>query len=321
MDGAAKRQPEIQTPEENHPALNAILGANPFVGLDATQVVGTLTTFLTHLASQPATVASRAMQLWLELGQVAAGVSSVAPEAGDKRFADPAWTQHPLYHRMMQAYLAWRTAMHDLVAQDESVEWKTVEQQKFAVTLLTEALAPTNAFWLNPAALKRAFDTSGMSVAWGLRNFISDLWSNGGMPSTVDKRPFQVGQNLALSPGAVVFRSPLCEVIQYAPATDKVYERPLLFIPPQINKFYIMDLAPGRSFIEYAVKHGLPMFTISWRNPTPRDRNWGLDERDRVQGRHHGRLRGNRQSRLQRARRMRRRHHDFAHARASRGFG
>ena len=117
-----------------------------------------------------------------------------------------------------------------------------------------------------------------MSVLWGLRNFVGDLWSNGGMPSTVDKRPFEVGKNLALSPGAVVFRSPVCEVIQYAPATDKVYERPLLFIPPQINKFYIMDLAPGRSFVEYAVKHGIPMFTISWRNPTPRDRDWGLDE-------------------------------------------
>jgi polyhydroxyalkanoate synthase len=278
MDGAAKRQPEILTPEENHPALNALLGANPFVGLDATQVVGTLTTLLTHIASQPATIASRAMQLSLELGQIAAGVSPVAPEAGDKRFGDPAWTQHPLYHRIMQAYLAWRTAMHDLVDQDESVEWKEVEQQKFALTLLTEALAPTNAFWLNPAALKRAFDTAGMSVMWGMRNFIGDLWNNGGMPSTVDKRPFEVGKNLALSPGAVVFRSPVCEVIQYAPTTDKVFERPLLFIPPQINKFYIMDLAPGRSFVEYAVKHGIPMFTISWRNPTPRDRDWGLDE-------------------------------------------
>ena len=89
MDSAAKR-PEIQTPEENHPALNAILGANPFVGLDATQVVGTLTALLAHLASEPAIVAARTLELWLELGQVAAGVSTVAPEAGDRRFADPA---------------------------------------------------------------------------------------------------------------------------------------------------------------------------------------------------------------------------------------
>src|ERR1019366_3161874 len=237
MDSAAKRQPEIQTPDENHPALNAILGANPFVRLDAPQVAGTLTALLAHLASRPATVAARALELWFALGQVAAGFSTVAPEAGDKRFADPAWSQHPLYHRMMQSYLAWRTAMHDLVDQDDGAEWKQVGQQKFAVTLMTEALAPTNAFWLNPAALKRAFDTAGMSLGWGLRNFIGDLWNNGGMPSQVDKRPFEVGKNLAVSPGAVVFRSPLCEVIQYAPATDKVYERPLLLIPPQINKF------------------------------------------------------------------------------------
>src|SRR5208282_6651698 len=129
MESAAKRQPEILAPEENHPALNAILGANPFVGLDATQVVGTLTALLAHLASEPSTVAARALELWLELGQIAAGISTVAPEAGDKRFADSAWSQHPLYHRMMQTYLAWRTAMHDLVTEDESVEWKQVEQQ------------------------------------------------------------------------------------------------------------------------------------------------------------------------------------------------
>ena len=153
-----------------------------------------------------------------------------------------------------------------------------VEQQKFAITLLTEALAPTNAFPLNPAALKRAFETGGMSLVWGLRNFFDDLWNNGGMPATVDKRPFEVGKNLALTPGAVVYRGEICEVIQYAPATDKVYERPMVLVPPQINKFYIMDLAPNRSFVEYAVAHGIPMFTISWRNPTPRDRDWGLDD-------------------------------------------
>ena len=115
MDSAAKRRPEIQIPEEDHPALNAILGANPFVGLDATQVAGTLTALLAELASRPATVAARALELWLELGQIAAGVSALTPAAGDRRFADPAWSQHPLYNRMMQSYLAWRTAMHDLV--------------------------------------------------------------------------------------------------------------------------------------------------------------------------------------------------------------
>jgi polyhydroxyalkanoate synthase len=279
MESTARRQPEIQiqTPDENNSTINAILGANPFVGLDAKQVLGTLTMLLGHLASQPGAVVSRTMQLGLELGEVITGTSAIAPEPGDKRFTDPAWIEHPLFRRTMQSYLAWRAAMHDLVNDADGVEWKEVEQQKFAVTLLTEALSPTNSFLSNPAALKRAFDTSGMSVLWGLKNFVSDVWNNGGMPQQVDKRPFEVGKNLAVSPGAVVFRNPLCEVIQYAPTTEKVYERPLVIIPPQINKFYIMDLAPGRSFFEYGVKHGLPIFTISWRNPTPRNRDWGLD--------------------------------------------
>src|ERR1035437_4539316 len=137
MDSAAKRQPEIQTPDENHPALNAILGANPFVGLDATQVAGTLTALLAHLASRPAIVAARALELWLQLGQVTAGGFTVGAGPGGKGFADPAWSDHPLYNRMMQSYLAWRTAMHDLVDHDDGVAWKQVEQQKFAITLMT----------------------------------------------------------------------------------------------------------------------------------------------------------------------------------------
>src|SRR5579863_2489881 len=122
MKGAAKRQIEILSPEENHPALNAILGANPFVGLDATQVLGTLTKTIGHMVSDPANVASRALQLALEVAQIAGGSSSLAPEAGDKRFVDPAWSEHPVFRRMMQSYLAWRIAMHDLVNDDESVE-------------------------------------------------------------------------------------------------------------------------------------------------------------------------------------------------------
>jgi poly[(R)-3-hydroxyalkanoate] polymerase subunit PhaC len=264
--------------QEEHPAINAILGANPFVGMDATQVAGTYLRLLSHLAAHPATLANRGMQLSLELAQVMTGVSEIAPDAGDKRFGDPAWREHPLYRRLMQTYLAWRQAMHDLVAGDDGADWKDAEQMRFAMTLLTEALAPTNAFAGNPAAIKRAFETAGQSILWGLRNFVADLWENNGMPAQVDKRPFQVGKNLAITPGAVVLRTPLCEVIQYAPATDKVLARPLVLIPPQINKYYIMDLAPGRSLIEYAVNHGVQIFAISWRNPTPAERDWGLDE-------------------------------------------
>ncbi len=182
----------------------------------------------------------------------------------------------------MQFYLAWRSAMHDLIGLTTETtggeDWKLPAQERFAVTLLTEALAPTNTLIGNPAALKRAFDTAGRSLVEGLRNYVNDLMTNGGMPSQVDKRPFEVGRNLAMTPGAVVHRGKLCELIQYQPATAQVYERPVLLVPPEINKFYVMDLAPKRSFTEYAVAHGLQFFTVSWRNPGPEDRAMGLDD-------------------------------------------
>jgi len=115
-------------------------------------------------------------------------------------------------------------------------------------------------------------------LAEGFRNYLNDLFTNGGMPSQVDKRPFEVGRNLAVTPGAVVHRGKLCELIQYKPATAQVYERPVMLVPPEINKFYVMDLAPKRSFTEYAVAHGLQFFTVSWRNPGPEDRAMGLDD-------------------------------------------
>jgi len=264
--------------EEEHPALDAILGANPFVGIDAAQIVGTLARVVRHLAVHPRVVASRFAQLAMELAQITAGLSDVEPEQSDKRFTDPAWQEHPLYHRLMQSYLAWRVAMHDLVGDQDFGDWKDAGQARFVMTLLTEALAPTNLLASNPAAVKRVFDTAGMSLVAGLRNLAVDLFTNGGMPQQVDKRPFEIGRNIGVTPGAVVYRNPLCEVIQYTAGTERVFHRPLLLIPPQINKFYIMDLAPGRSFIEYAVKRGIQVFTMSWRNPTPANRDWGIDE-------------------------------------------
>jgi len=278
MAAAPKPKPVHSIPEEEHPALDAILGANPFVGIDAAQIAGTLARVVGHLAAHPRAVASRLAQLSMEFGQIAAGLSDIEPEASDKRFDDAAWKEHPLYHRLMQSYLAWRTAMHDLVGDNDFGDWKDAGQARFVMTLLTEALAPTNRLSGNPAALKHVFDTAGMSVIAGLRNFVIDLFTNGGMPQQVDKRPFEIGRNIGISPGAVVYRNPICEVIQYSPSTERVFHRPLVIIPPQINKFYIMDLAPGRSFIEYAVKRGIQVFTISWRNPTPANRDWGIDE-------------------------------------------
>jgi polyhydroxyalkanoate synthase len=211
-----------------------------------------------------------------DLARVAAGRSSIAPRRGDRRFDDPTWQTNPLYRRIMQAYLAESRTLSrvpDVLGLPERAR----AQAEFAASLVADAVAPTNTLLGNPAALKRAAATRGRSLLRGSRHLVDDLLHNGGMPAQVDRKAFRVGDNLAVSPGAVVYRSEVLELIQYKPTTASVHTKPLLLIPPQINKFYVMDLAPGRSFIEYAVAHGIQLFAVSWRNPSREQREWNLD--------------------------------------------
>ncbi len=276
--GAAPKMTVHETVNEDHPAVNSILGANPFIDLQPKQLLGMLGELGRFLSSRPDSVVSRMGQLAIDLVQIGLGNSEIAPAASDKRFVDPAFAQNPVYKRAMQAYLAWRGSLLDLVQEDQSIQWQDGEQLRFATMLITEALSPTNSLIGNPAALKHVFDTAGMSLVRGIRNYFGDVINNGAMPQQVDKRPFQVGKNLGVTPGSVIYRGELCEVIQYEPRAQKVFARPLVMIPPQINKFYIMDLAPKRSFIEYALEHGVQVFTISWRNPTAALREKSLDD-------------------------------------------
>jgi polyhydroxyalkanoate synthase len=149
---------------------------------------------------------------------------------------------------------------------------------RFAARFLLNALAPTNTLPGNPAALREAFDTGGKSLVRGARNFADDLLNNGGWPAQVDSTGFEVGVNMAATPGQVVYRSDLIELIQYEPQGTRVHKVPLLFCPPWINKYYIMDLAPGKSLIEWAVQHGHTCFAISYRNPDASMRDLGFED-------------------------------------------
>jgi polyhydroxyalkanoate synthase len=142
---------------------------------------------------------------------------------------------------------------------------------------VTSTLAPTNTLPGNPAALKRAFDTGGASLARGARNLLDDVRAGRRTPRQVDARPFRLGENLGATPGSVVFRNEVVELIQYSPATEQVRAVPLLIVWSLVNRFYILDLAPGRSFIEYAVSQGLTVFVTSWRNPGREQAAWDLD--------------------------------------------
>ena len=185
----------------------------------------------------------------------------------DMRFADPAWDANPLFHAVRLSYLASCRFVRDVVGSAD-VDAGTAGKAALATELMLDAVAPTNFLATNPAALKLAFDTSGVSLAKGARNFVDDVRHNQGRPRQVDTRSFEVGRNLAATPAKVVYRNDLMELLQYEPQTSDVHANPLLCSPPWINKYYVMDLAPGRSFIEWAVQHGRTVFAMSYRNAT-----------------------------------------------------
>jgi len=251
------------------------VGGGEAVGMPSLrQAVGGLAAAL----SQGTTVAREGTRLGLELTRIAWGRSDVAPAKGDRRFTDPTWTSNPVFRSIQQSYLASARAMDRIVAEmgdGRGDAW--AEQARFAANIVISAAAPTNFLMSNPTAIKRAFDTGGMSLARGARNFARDVRHNGAMPSMIEPEAFEVGRDLAVTPGAVVARDAVAEVIQYAPATDTVFGRPVLVIPPPIGRFYFLDLRPGRSFVEYAVGRGLQTFMLSWRNPAPEQGSWDLD--------------------------------------------
>ena len=176
----------------------------------------------------------------------------------------------------MQAYLAAAQTAEGVVA-EAGLDWADTERVGFVLTNLIDALAPSNNPVLNPAAVKAVIDTGGRSAVTGLRHFAADMASPPRIPSMVEPDAFEVGVDLAVTPGAVVLRTPVFELIQYRPATQAVRQVPLLLVPPTINKFYVMDLAPGRSMVEYLVGRGLQVFMISWRNPDARHAKWDFD--------------------------------------------
>ncbi|MUL80242.1 alpha/beta fold hydrolase [Mycobacterium sp. CBMA247] len=232
--------------------------------------------FALNLARQPRTVGARAKALGHDLVKIVEGKSDIAPAKGDKRFADPAWSGNPMLKRTMQAYLAATDTVNQLYS-DADLDWRDGERMRFVLDVLTEGLSPSNNPLINPLGYKALINTGGQSAVRGLRHFLGDVSSAPRVPSMVDSDAFTLGETVALTGGAVVFRTEVFELIQYTPQTAEVFEVPLLMVPPVINKFYIMDIAPGRSMIEYFVRQGHQVFAMSWRNPTAEHRNWGFD--------------------------------------------
>jgi polyhydroxyalkanoate synthase len=228
------------------------------------------------LLRRPGRLAARGAGLSAELARAAAGRSEQSPAKGDRRFADPAWETNWLLRRLLQGYLAVGETVDGLIS-DSEVDWRAERRARLAAGNALDALSPTNFPWSNPAVLKEIVNSGGMNLVRGGRRLLEDVSKPPRLPATVDTSKFQVGENLAATPGSVVLRNEVFELIQYRPSTERVRQVPLLFVPPTINKFYILDLAPGRSIIEHHVAQGQQVFAISWRNPEQAQGHFDLD--------------------------------------------
>jgi polyhydroxyalkanoate synthase subunit PhaC len=256
-------------------AAESMLGPNPFIGFRPQDIAAAFGELAGQALRRPMTLLEQEAALLREIVAIASGRSQLSA-AGDKRFSDPAWRENPFYRMCLQTYLAWTKSVTQFAEQSRG-DRRTAQRARFAASLLTDAVAPTNTLVGNPMALRKILDSGGTSVVAGLKNILSDIAANGWMPSQVDKRAFKVGENLALSKGAVVLTTPVLELIQYSPTTEAVHARPHLIVPPQINKFYFFDLAPGRSIIEHLTRSQFQVFAISWRNPTAAQRDWDME--------------------------------------------
>jgi polyhydroxyalkanoate synthase len=246
------------------------LGTRRFIQPRAVAAVGT------GIARHPRSVVRRTGAFAAELARVAAGRSQLAPAKGDRRFADQAWEKNWLLRRMMQSYLTVGETV-DGVISDAQLDWQTERQARFAASNVLDALSPTNFPWSNPAVLRALVDEGGANLVRGGRRFAADVSWPPRLPQTVDTEGFEVGGNLAASRGSVVLRTEVFELIQYEPTTAEVREVPLLLVPPTINKYYVLDLAPGRSMVEYLVASGQQVFIVSWRNPGEGQGHFDLD--------------------------------------------
>jgi len=220
------------------------------------------------LSELNAAIWGSALDIWSEVGRSWCGqVSSeptVAAKSGDRRFAAPEWHGNTLYRTLKDVYLV---ASDWLLQQGEVADIGDAEQLRlnFHLRQFVDAMSPTLVLAFNPVALRRAFETGGTSLADGMRNLMNDI--RRGRLSMVDERAFAPGRNLALTPGKVVHRSKLIELIQYEPQTASVHQTPLLILPPWINKYYIMDMQPKNSMVAFLVRQGFTVFMVSWKNP------------------------------------------------------
>ena len=262
------------SPFENT-AAESTMALGPLVGLAREDFVGAIALLLRETAADPAKMIKHTRNFGGDVIKILSGKSDLAPNPKDKRFADPAWRFNPFFRAGAQYYLAVQKGVGSWLKELDLDELER-DRANFISNIILDSISPTNSLIGNPSAQKRVIDSGGLSLIKGLKNAYTDLVHNKGMVSQVDKKPFKLGENIATSKGAVVYRNAMMELIHYAPLTDEVYEIPQLTIPPQINKMYITDISPEKSVVKWQLDNGIQPFQISWKNPTKDQGHWDL---------------------------------------------
>ena len=235
---AENRTEAPSTDSLSEQASRHTLALNPLVSLRAQDLLDSAGVLFKAMINEPRVAVAEWLSFLGEMSAIVGGKSDRAPQPGDKRFTDPTWTNSALHSSLLKAYLAWGAAVEHFVEQT-SLSEADKQRASLFTTILVDALAPTNSLIANPAAMRKLLNSGGQSIWQGMKNYLEDLIKNGGLPSQVDRSAFKVGGNVATTPGFVVFRNEIIELIQYAPTTPKVWKRPLVITPPQINKYYV----------------------------------------------------------------------------------
>ena len=247
--------------------------------LDPLNIGGAFFEMTARLMSDPAKLMQAQINLWQDYMNLWQSTTrrmlgdavepTAEPERGDRRFLDPAWDENQLFDFIKQSYLLTARWLQSTVQEVDGMDDKTAKKVDFYTRQLVDAMAPSNFVVTNPEVLRATLESGGENLVKGLKNLLDDLDRGQGRLSIkmTDYEAFEVGKNIAVTPGKVVFQTDLMQLIQYEPTTEKAHKRPLLIIPPWINKFYILDLREKNSFIKWAVSQGLTVFVVSWVNP------------------------------------------------------
>lgn len=259
-------------------------------GPDQDVFVQAATSYWSSMMQDPAKLFENQLEFWgnsvkhyLEASQALAKGKLEAPEdhtPTDRRFSNPLWQTHPYFNYVKQQYMMNATAMRQAVANVEGLSQTDRTRLDYFAQQIIDMMSPTNFLGTNPDALERAVETEGASLVKGLENLVADLEANNGemLVRLADDNAFELGRNVATTPGQVVFRNHVLELIQYTPTTEQVHATPLLIFPPWINKFYVLDLKEQNSLIKWITDQGYTLFVVSWFNPRPEDKDFGMED-------------------------------------------